>query len=167
MKKIYEYSPETGEFVGESDATPNPRKPGEYLPRINATFEPPPDIGERQVTVWQDDAWAVATDRRGEKYWHRDTNGRIAEVEIKAIGETVPVGAYRTRDEVPLTATEKAQNARSQRDGLLAQADILILKAEDTGGDTSALRTYRQTLRDVPEQAGFPDAISWPVLPGA
>lgn len=27
------------------------------------------------------------------------------------------------------------------------------------------LKTYRQALRDVPEQAGFPYAVEWPVPP--
>jgi len=28
------------------------------------------------------------------------------------------------------------------------------------------LAAYRQALLDVPEQAGFPDDIAWPVMPG-
>jgi hypothetical protein len=39
-------------------------------------------------------------------------------------------------------------NFRAERDKLLVQADILIYKAEDAGQDTTALRDYRQALRD-------------------
>ena len=38
---------------------------------------------------------------------------------------------------------------RKQRGALLAEADILINKAADSGKDTTALRTYRQALRDA------------------
>jgi hypothetical protein len=29
----------------------------------------------------------------------------------------------------------------------------------------AAWKTYRQELRDVPSQAGFPDSITWPTEP--
>ena len=56
-------------------------------------------------------------------------------------------------------------NERSKRDTLLIEADILINKAFDADADLTALKAYRQALRDVPQQAGFPDNIEWPVLP--
>ena len=31
--------------------------------------------------------------------------------------------------------------------------------------DSAAWATYRQGLRDVPEQAGFPEDINWPTTP--
>jgi len=38
---------------------------------------------------------------------------------------------------------------RSKREPLLAEADIEINKLEDTAGDSSSWRTYRQALRDI------------------
>jgi hypothetical protein len=60
-----------------------------------------------------------------------------------------------------------AAKARTQRDALLVAADALIYKAEDAGQNSTALRAYRQALRDVPEQTGFPTDIQWPVVPVA
>lgn len=54
---------------------------------------------------------------------------------------------------------------RVQRVPLLALADIAILKAEDNNQDTSAWRQYRQALRDITGQAGFPDKVKWPKVP--
>lgn len=57
--------------------------------------------------------------------------------------------------------------ARAARVPLLAQADILVNKAQDSN-DADALakaRAYRQALRDVPEQQGFPTNITWPTKP--
>lgn len=55
-----------------------------------------------------------------------------------------------------------AEAVRVKRDKQLAEVDIEILKAEDAGQDTAALRSKRQALRDVPQQEGFPDNVVWP-----
>lgn len=64
-------------------------------------------------------------------------------------------------------AFEQASKAiRAERNSLLIEADNMLRIAEDGGpGDVSALRTYRQALRDVPQKAGFPFDIEWPQLP--
>jgi len=50
---------------------------------------------------------------------------------------------------------------RSQRDNLLAQSDVHALADRITPEWAS----YRQALRDITEQAGFPNNITWPVRP--
>ena len=57
-----------------------------------------------------------------------------------------------------------ASNVRAQRNKLLQEADVLIYKLEDSGNDTIEARAYRQALRDVPNQSGFPENVEWPVL---
>ena len=64
----------------------------------------------------------------------------------------------------PMTAELEAA-VRAQRAPLLTGADIAILKAEDAGQDTAALRQYRQALRDITAQPGFPTAVTWPQEP--
>ena len=51
---------------------------------------------------------------------------------------------------------------RSERDGLLAATDWTA-NSDVTMSDE--MRAYRQALRDVPSQAGFPDNVTWPVKP--
>lgn len=58
-----------------------------------------------------------------------------------------------------------ADVVRAQRVPLLAAADIAILKAEDNNQDTIAWRQYRQALRDITGQVGFPDKVKWPKVP--
>ena len=61
---------------------------------------------------------------------------------------------------------ELAAQARSQRDALLAETDwTQVLDAPIDTESQAAYRTYRQALRDVPEQAGFPESIDWPEEP--
>ena len=67
-----------------------------------------------------------------------------------------------TVEEVPTTAEE----ARARRDKLLAASDwTQVLDAPIDAATREAYRVYRQALRDIPEQEGFPAAITWPELP--
>jgi hypothetical protein len=58
---------------------------------------------------------------------------------------------------------EFAASARSQRDTLLTQTDWT--QVADAPVDKAAWAAYRQALRDVPQQIGFPTTITWPVKP--
>ena len=61
---------------------------------------------------------------------------------------------------------EAAKSVRASRDNLLAECDWLVIKAAETGVTLSAdWAAYRQALRDVPAQAGFPHNVTWPVKP--
>ena len=67
---------------------------------------------------------------------------------------------------LPLDGNVLAQLARQRRDALLAECDWVSLRATDSGGSMhEAWHTYRQDLRDIPEQQGFPHAIVWPSAP--
>ena len=54
-----------------------------------------------------------------------------------------------------------ATQVRAQRDELLAASDSMALADRIT----DEWRTYRQALRDVPAQAGFPTNVTWPTEP--
>ena len=60
-------------------------------------------------------------------------------------------------DPVAASATQ----VRAERDTLLAASDNMALADRITADWT----TYRQALRDVPAQAGFPTSVTWPVEP--
>lgn len=51
--------------------------------------------------------------------------------------------------------------ARAKRDALLAASDSMALADRIT----DSWRTYRQALRDVPAQSGFPTNVTWPIKP--
>lgn len=53
--------------------------------------------------------------------------------------------------------------ARSKRNTLLAASDWT--QVADAPVDQAAWATYRQELRDITAQAGFPENISWPAQP--
>ena len=65
--------------------------------------------------------------------------------------------AYTTRRN-----NEKAVLERATRDTLLKETDHFALSDVTM---TDAMRTYRQALRDVPQQSEFPNTITWPTKP--
>jgi len=67
----------------------------------------------------------------------------------------------KTSAELTADAAYAATSVRNVRDGLLAETDYLAL-ADSTL--SSAMATYRQALRDVPTQSGFP-TVTWPTKP--
>lgn len=73
-----------------------------------------------------------------------------------------------TVEEIPQPTEEekrakKEAEVRSKRDYLISQTDYLLqpdypISAEDL----EKVKAYRQALRDIPEQEGFPDNVTWP-----
>jgi hypothetical protein len=62
--------------------------------------------------------------------------------------------------------TEQAKSVRSTRDTKLAECDWRVIKAAETATTLDAAwATYRQALRDVTAQSGFPWTITWPDAP--
>lgn len=89
-----------------------------------------------------------------------------SEVGKKAVAQTLPT----------LVATEwaldwvldwdlvalSADEARALRDDLLASTDWT---ANSDVTMTEEMTTYRQALRDIPAQDGFPNTVTWPTKP--
>ena len=87
--------------------------------------------------------WVLVTDQAGIGWEYK--NGAFVEPEPPA----------------PPPITEK--QARFQRNTLLAASDWT--QVADAPVDQAAWATYRQALRDITSQEGFPEAITWPVAP--
>ena len=58
-------------------------------------------------------------------------------------------------------ATQQS-NVRQERDKRLFETDYLALSDQTLSAEMTA---YRQALRDVPAQAGFPASVTWPTKP--
>ena len=64
------------------------------------------------------------------------------------------------------TEDEIAASVREQRDRLIAETDFLLMPDYPIGpDDLSAIKAYRQALRDIPQQEGFPIDVKWPESP--
>lgn len=58
--------------------------------------------------------------------------------------------------------SEVAADVRRRRDELLVLTDTTAFQDRVMSDE---MRDYRQALRDIPEQAGFPASVIWPVQP--
>lgn len=78
---------------------------------------------------------------------------------------TVKVEA-KTAEDIAAETASKSAKVRADRDGRLSKTDWTQL---DDSPITNAKKlewaTYRQALRDIPLQAGFPENVSWPKEP--
>jgi hypothetical protein len=61
---------------------------------------------------------------------------------------------------------ELAITAKKIRDNLLSDSDWIVIKALEVGAPAPAeWLTYRQALRDIPQQENFPATVVWPTQP--
>lgn len=82
-KTVYNYNPETGEYLGPETAHESPLEPGVYLIPAHSTETAPPEVGEHQAAVYSDGAWTLVEDHRGEVWYDTATQERH---EIKTLG---------------------------------------------------------------------------------
>lgn len=66
--------------------------------------------------------------------------------------------------DIVVSEERKAAEARSHRNSLLAQSDWRMLP-DIPEKFVTGWAIYRQSLRDLPQQEGFPEIINWPTAP--
>lgn len=89
---------------------------------------------------------------------YREVNGQIEQYAEAAPVPSVPEP----------TEEQQEMQIRAQRNLLLTQCDWTQLPdAPLTTEQKQEWAEYRQALRDVPEQAGFPENVAWPLVPEA
>lgn len=66
-------------------------------------------------------------------------------------------------DEIIADGLAKAEKIRAERNKRLSESDWTQLA--DSTADKTAWATYRQALRDIPNQSDFPESVVWPQKP--
>jgi len=66
-------------------------------------------------------------------------------------------------DAIAALDAQQAASQRTERNRLIAECDWT--QVADSPVDKEVWATYRQLLRDIPSQSGFPWDITWPVEP--
>tara|TARA_B100000029_G_scaffold511703_1_gene606468 strand:+ start:142 stop:666 length:525 start_codon:yes stop_codon:yes gene_type:complete len=172
--KIYNYNRDTGEYVGESTATPNPVTIGEWLIPAYATTDAPPSSSKGEVVVWDSESkgWTTTVDKRGTTVYDTTTG------EDSVVDYIGPIRDTHTTKERPSEfhkwnktdweedLDEKWEYTRTTRNGLLADSDWTVLT--DSPLSTSKKtkwKTYRQELRDIPSTFSKTDTVTWPTKP--
>lgn len=71
-----------------------------------------------------------------------------------------------TADELQGVSDRKAAGIRFERDQKLTACDWTILPDSPLSDDAKTeWQTYRQALRDMPADSGFPHSVTWPTKP--
>ena len=87
---------------------------------------------------------------------------------LAAMATAGDVAAYVPPTQAELDATLSEQ-LRGERDGLLVEVDAIAGNALRWGSlsaeQQNVWAVYRRALLDVPQQAGFPNDVVWPVKP--
>ena len=85
---------------------------------------------------------------------------------------TIPTKAEVDAEQQKLLDGEAMKRLRIHRDNLLKETDWVVTKASETGvAETTAWKTYRQELRDLPSSATpeldgmFIKNVTWPTKP--
>tara|TARA_A100001015_G_scaffold214337_1_gene240591 strand:- start:925 stop:1422 length:498 start_codon:yes stop_codon:yes gene_type:complete len=102
----------------------------------------------------------VSQDSKGDWYYAWTEQDMFTEY-TDSDGKTVTVTEQKTAYDTANTAT-LAASERTKRDSLLKETDHYALSDVTMSDD---MKTYRQALRDVPQQTDFPTTITWPTKP--
>ncbi len=183
-KLAYSYRQDTGEFVGETTADPDPLVADNWLVPAQATLVPPPANAISKVSVWADGQWLTVDDLRGVKYSKVD-GSTVQWSELGAIPDDLtdlpypgPFNKWNGAEweiDVEAEQLELANQTLIAREGLLVVATLRIAPLQDavdiddaTSNDLAMLKKwkqYRVALSRIEQQAGFPLTIEWPVAP--
>lgn len=112
--------------------------------------------------VWQE-KWVVS-DMFSDRQKHVDADGN----EVSSMGDdnyarTVTVTkAEQEADHQAMLDAEAGASVRAERDRLLKETDYHALVDFTLSEE---MRSYRQALRDIPQQADFPNGVIWPDSP--
>lgn len=99
-----------------------------------------------------------------------DTDTTVDNAAILAlVGSSFTPYVAPTQAELDATAATAIRNERDSK--LLAEVDPVVSNplrwASMSAEIQASWATYRQALLDIPQQAGFPRTVSWPVAPSA
>lgn len=98
------------------------------------------------------------TDRMVFGEWNEETKEQFDVTEIEIPEPEVP--PYVPTDE------ELAERVRMDRDEKLEETDFFVMPDYlSDPKDLEDVKTYRQALRDITKQSGFPRDVTWPELP--
>ena len=85
----------------------------------------------------------------------------LSEEVMKMIGVT-----KEEREDPAPTDEEMSTQIREHRDALLAESDYyMTTDYPATEQGLTAVKAYRQALRDITKQDGFPKSVTWPEVP--
>lgn len=182
--KTYQIS-DLGVFLYEQETQTKPH---------NSVGVEPPAATKGSVAIWETSKhpvvdqdfgeeetgkWVIKQDNRNDDLYHGKESYELGtDVNGQSYDGIGPIPEWLRTDPEPDTPEEiferLSTQARATRDTKLTATNWLVERhreEQETGTTTltaqqcAELLAYRQALRDVPQQAGFPESIQWPAIP--
>lgn len=97
---VYNFHPQTGEFINETSADESPLEPGVILVPAFATQVKPPKTASREVAIFADGSWHIKADWRSASLF---STADGSEVRIREIGQK-PADVNATEQAMPSAA---------------------------------------------------------------
>lgn len=154
VKTVYNYDPNTGEYLGPESAYESPMEPGVYLMPAHSTETVPPEAGGHQAAVYCDGVWSLVEDHRGEVWYDTATRERHEIKTLDVVPETWtlieptdPESIWNgTAWEVPFEVLK----ARRQRE-IWAAGDAILssVKARYTQAEIESWSKQEQGAKDL------------------
>lgn len=107
--RIFNYHPQTGEFLSESLASVDPMNEERHLIPLYATTVEPPEAQERKARIIRNDAWEYVDDYRGVKVEAQDGTQRFGV--ITALGLRPEDITFEPMEEIPENPVKTTKNA--------------------------------------------------------
>lgn len=98
--------------------------------------------------------------RLSESAFERELNQRLEDGEFGTF--TFPPTDYPTH---PLSMIQRDEQAKAMREELLIKSDWTETASHLSAAQKADWKTYRQELRDITNQPGYPWEVIWPVKP--
>lgn len=121
---------------------------------------PPPSLQDQYKYAYED-----GVEYHDDKWWTKYSIGPVFKNTIGSGGDVIVTSASREAEHKTKMDTAQASVVRSDRNQRLADSDWTQVD-DSTVADKESWATYRQALRDVTSQTGFPWTINWPTYPG-
>lgn len=160
MKTIYNYSYDTLKAY-----------PCEVDDNAEGITTHPPVVKENEKYIPYNDGWKIVKDYRKKKVYNKSTkeSRTINKIDDEpSENETFKAPShpddYWNGEDWESPSSVKAERIRSERNGLLQETDYIMMPDYPLTNKTE-WEIYRQELRDITNQAGFPDDVVFPSKP--
>lgn len=127
---------------------------------------------EHSYVQWKGGRYTVKTDYTKENYWYKDSGKKVrfalGEKPDESMTGVKPFDSEAKWDEDKglwyVSDEVYSRRIREERNALLRGSDFTMLEDAPVK-DKVKWKEYRQALRDITKQKGFPKEVIWPVAP--